>query len=126
MYKSYVQCSPGVEFSIKQNENRANIRISSVIHFYKRPKVFFGDNAGIQPGNLQEVMLHETSVAWIRRRETVTQTREPWTETVEAFGIRLKGICQYINDNYEVEDLCRELPERIQEVIDEDGDRISK
>ena len=71
-------------------------------------------------------MLHETSVAWIRRRETVTQTREPWTETVEAFGIRLKGICQYINDNYEVEDLCRELPERIQEVIDEDGDRISK
>ena len=26
-------------------------------------------------------MLHETAVAWIRRRKTVTQTRKPWTET---------------------------------------------
>jgi hypothetical protein len=33
-------------------------------------KDFNAGSASMQPGNLQEVMLHETSVAWIRRRET--------------------------------------------------------
>ena len=33
----------------------------------------------------QEVMLHETAEAWVRRRETVTQTQEPWHETVEEY-----------------------------------------
>ena len=71
-------------------------------------------------------MLHETSVAWVGRRETVTQVREPWTETVEDFGVRLKGICQHINDNFDVEGLCEELPYRIQEIIEAEGDRINK
>lgn len=89
-------------------------------------KAFNGDNAATQPGNLQEVMLHETAVAWIRRRETVTQARQPWTETVEQFGVRMRGIVQHINANYDVENLSRELPDRIQEVIDAEGGRISK
>ncbi len=89
-------------------------------------KAFYGDDASRQPGNLQEVMLHETSVAWIRRRETVTQIRQPWTETVEQFGVRMRGIVQHINANHDVENLCRELPDRIEEVIDAEGGRISK
>ena len=48
----------------------------------------------------------------------MTQAREPWTETVEDFGVRLKGICQHINDNFDVEGLCEELPYRIQEIIE--------
>ena len=67
---------------------------------------FYGDDASRQPGNLQEVMLHETSVAWIRRRETVTQMRQPWTETVEQLGVRMRGIVQHINANHDVENLC--------------------
>ena len=66
-------------------------------------------------------MLHETSVSWIRYRETVTQTRQPLTETVEAFGRRLRDICQHINGNHDVEGLCHELPERLQALADAEG-----
>jgi hypothetical protein len=41
------------------------------------------------------------------RRETVTQTREPWHETVAEFSGRLREICQHVNSNYDVEGLCR-------------------
>ena len=78
----------------------------------------------MQPGSLQEVMLHETAVAWVRRRETVTQTQEPWHETVEEFGTRLRAICQHVNANFDVEGLCKKLPERLQKVVDAEGDRI--
>ena len=35
--------------------------------------------------------------AWIRRREAVSQKRQPWTETVEEFGARLRDIFDHIN-----------------------------
>ena len=89
-------------------------------------KTFYGDNASRQPGNLQDILLHETSVSWIRRREGVTQTRQPWTETVDEFGRRLRGICQHINDKHDVEGLCHELPGRLQKLLDAEGDRIPK
>jgi len=89
-------------------------------------RTFYGDDASAQPGNLQEVMLHEPAVAWIRKRETVTQTRQPWTETVAEFGARLRGICRHINSKYDVEGLCKELPQRLQSVVGSEGDRISK
>ena len=31
-------------------------------------RAFFNDDASVQPGQLQEVMLHETAVAWMRVR----------------------------------------------------------
>ena len=89
-------------------------------------KAFNADDASRQPGNLQEVMLHETSVSWIRHRETVSQLRQPWTETVEQFCARMRGIVQHINANHDVENLCRELPHRIEDVIAAEGGRISK
>ena len=69
----------------------------------------YGDDASIQPGSLQEVLLHETVVAWVRSREKVTQPKYPWTETEAQYGSRLRGICQYINQNYDVDGLCRAL-----------------
>jgi hypothetical protein len=87
-------------------------------------RTYYGDNAAVQPGTLQEVMLHETAVAWVRRRETVTQTREPWHETVAEFSGRLREICQHVNSNYDVEGLCRKLPQRLQLLVDAKGDRI--
>ncbi len=70
-------------------------------------------------------MLHETAVAWVRRRETVPvpQTREPWHETVE-YGTRICSICQHVNEHFDVEGLCRKFPERLQKVVDAEGDRI--
>ena len=38
---------------------------------------------------------------------------------------RFKGIAQDINDNLNVDDLCRALPRRVQELVDREGDRIN-
>ena len=75
-------------------------------------------------GQSAEVLLHETAVAWIRRREETTRPREPWKETLEEFGARLRGVCQDINDSCDVEGLCRALPKRVQALAEAQGDRI--
>ena len=85
---------------------------------------YYGDNASIQPGTLQEVMLHETAVSWIRYRERTRRPATPWTETYADFGTRLRSICQEINNTLDVEDLCRALPARAQAVVDAEGRRI--
>ena len=44
-------------------------------------QAYQGNDASKQPGHLQEAMLHETAVAWIRRREAKARTSTPWKET---------------------------------------------
>ena len=80
----------------------------------------------MQPGNLQEVMLHETAVSWIRARETRSRPHEPWKETPPEFGARLRAIARDINANCDVDGLCRKLADRVQRVVDAEGDRINK
>ena len=60
----------------------------------------------------------------MRRREAVAQKRQPWVETVEEFGARLREICDHSNTHFDVEGLCEGLPSRVQKAIDADGDRI--
>ena len=40
--------------------------------------------------------------------------RQPWTETVEEFGARLRDICDHINTHIDAEGLCKGLPSRAQ------------
>jgi hypothetical protein len=87
---------------------------------------FMGDDAGAQPGTLAQLLLHETAVAWVRARQTITTPKKPWTETREAFGERLRAIARHINTQYRVDDLCREFPGRIQQLIDVEGDNLKK
>ena len=75
---------------------------------------------------MSDVLLHETAVAWVRNREKVTQPRNPAKETPAEYAARLCGICQYINANYDVDGLCRELPGRLQTLVDREGDHIGK
>ena len=89
-------------------------------------KAYNGDNASAQPGNLQEVMLHETAVSWIRHQEGQTRPKEPWLESLEDYTSRMKGIAQDINNRLNVEGLCRALPKRVAKVIEAKGDRISQ
>ena len=51
--------------------------------------------------------------------------RKLWTETEAQYGSRLRGICQYINQNYDVDGLCRALLKRVQKVVDAGGGRIN-
>ena len=78
-----------------------------------------------QPGNLQEVLLHETAVSWIRRREALNRMTKPWEETPEQFAARMKSVAQEINDTLNVEGLCRAFKQRVQKLVDRGGDRIS-
>ena len=68
--------------------------------------------------------MHETTVSWIRYRLARTLPAEPWNEIVEQYGAGLRSIVADINDNLEVDALCRSFPKRIQKVIDAEGDNI--
>ena len=65
------------------------------------------------------------SVSWIRRREAMNRMTKPWEETPEEFATRLKGVVQEINDTLNVDGLCRAFKQRVQKLVDRDGDRIS-
>ena len=89
-------------------------------------RTFWGDDASKQPGKCGDIMLHETVVRWIRFEERRTLPRRPWEETEEQFEVRLRSIAQKINKDYNLEDLCRELPERIEALVKEKGGKIGK
>ena len=89
-------------------------------------KCFFGDDASVQPGQLQDFLLHETTMAWMRDRLKKTQPRKPWEETVEQYHTRLKECAAHCNKKYSIDNLCKEVPQRLKELLDRDGDRIPK
>ena len=89
-------------------------------------RAFFGRDASIQPGSLQEIMLHETAVAWMRDRLTKSAPRNSWQESVGEYGARLKACATFINDNYDVAGLCHALPQRLAELDRCRGDRLPK
>ena len=80
----------------------------------------------MQPGNLGDVLLHETAVSWIRMGEVRCRSARPWEETVPEFTARIKRICQSVNDHHDVEGLCRQFPSRLQQLVDAEGDRLGK
>ena len=83
-----------------------------------------GDNARSQPGSLQDVLLHETAVSWLRKRLERSTPTKCWEETREAYGRRLKRCCEEVNKECDVTGLCRDFPKRMKLVSDKDGDRL--
>ena len=90
-----------------------------------RFKAALGADASVQPGHLQELMLHETAVSWIRVRLARTVPARAWEETREAFAARLKRVGEEINGTLDVEGLCREFPARIEALVAKKGDRLA-
>ena len=70
---------------------------------------------------MQEQLLHETAVAWISKRLTVTTPKKPWEETVADVEARLKAACAHCNANYNLSNLCSEFPHRVRKC-----DRLSE
>ena len=87
---------------------------------------YVGRNCGAQPGQMGDVLLHETAVSWIRLNERRTVPLRAWEETREEFGHRIKEIVSGINREYDVEGLCREIPQRIQALVDGEGAKLKK
>ena len=83
-----------------------------------------GEDASTQPGNLQEVLLHETAVSWMRVHLCETTPVKSWLETRSEYGSRLKRCCEEINNANDVESLCNAFPKRIRKLREEEGRRL--
>ena len=80
-------------------------------------KAFHGEDASVQPGHSGDLWLHETAVAWVRHRLRLTLPQEPWREAEDAFEARLKAAAAWVNDNHDVDGLCREMPQRMYDLV---------
>ena len=89
-------------------------------------KAITGDNAVTQPGSLQDVLLHETAVSWLRHRLSRSTAAKCWQESREEYARRLKRCCEEVNKECDVEGLCKGLPKRMKLLQDTDGDRLKK
>ena len=89
-------------------------------------RAFAGDNALGQPANVSDVLLHETAVAWIRKLMVRSLPATPWRETREEFTTRLRQAVQRANAEYDVASLCREFPDRLDELDRRQGDKLGK
>ena len=83
-----------------------------------------GSDASRQSGDAQDIMLHETAVALLRRRLGLSLPAKPWLETRKAYGSRLKAQAAYVNENYNLEGLCKQSPKRLEIAIANEGGRI--
>ena len=94
-------------------------------------KTWAGSNAlhgpRAQPRDIGDVLLHETAISWLRRREEKTRPQQPWLEAPHDFAERLEGVVAAINAQYKVRELCLEFPGRLQRLVHEThGDRLPK
>ena len=85
---------------------------------------FMGDCARIQPGSMQDLLLHETAVSWLRFRLGRTLPKKCWEESREDYGRRLKRCCEETNQECDVEALCHGLPKRMKKLQEAEGDRL--
>ena len=72
------------------------------------------------------MMLHETTVSWIRYQEEQTRPKEPWLESVAEYSSRMQRIAKDINSRLKVDELCRAFPKRVAEVVEAESDRIKQ
>ena len=87
-------------------------------------EAFLGDDASVQPGSMQDVLLHETAVSWLRHRLAQSTPKECWKETRPEYGRRLKRCCEEVNKDLDVDGLNRGLPKRLKQLHDKEGDRL--
>ena len=85
-----------------------------------------GQNARLQPGSLQEVLLHETAVSWMRVRLAETVPAKPWLETKDEYSSRLRECCAAVNKTYDVDGLCRNFLKRIAQLRANEGGRLKE
>ena len=78
-----------------------------------------------QPGSLQDILLHETAVSWLRKRLERSTPKKCWEETREAYMSRLKRCCDDVNRECDVEGLCNGFPKRMRKLAESEGGRLA-
>ena len=89
-------------------------------------RAFWGDDASAQPGNVQEMMLHETAVSWMRHRLRLSTPKSAAEETRCEYESRLRDACRDINEHCDVEGLCRGFLKRMHALKDAQGGGLPK
>ena len=87
-------------------------------------QAFMKNNAQRQPGSLQDVLLHETAVSWLRRRLERSTPTKCWEESRQAYGRRLKRCCEEVNKECDVKGLYNAFPKRIKLLKKKEGERL--
>ena len=60
----------------------------------------------------------------IRKKLTATTPRRPWLESRDQYAARLRQVVADINRNYAVGALCQRFPDRLDELVRRQGDRL--
>ena len=90
-------------------------------------KLFWGDDASQQSPDMPDLLLHETAVAWFRRKLSKQRpVCAPWEETVAQWTTRARQVVTLLNDNYRVDRLCQQFPQRLRACKDSEGERLRK
>ena len=86
-------------------------------------KLFWGDDASQQSPDMPDLLLHETAVAWFRRKLSKERpTCVPWEETRVQWTARARQVVAFLNENYRVDRLCQQFPQRLRACKDHDGE----
>ena len=87
--------------------------------------VYWGPDARRQSPDMGDMLLHETAVAWFRRRMRAERpVCVPWEETRVQWAHRAKRVLDHINSHYDVAGLCRQFPESLHAVTDSGVERL--
>ena len=107
--------------------------VGKVVHEYADAmeragiSLYWGPNAARQSPDMGDVLLHETAVAWFRKRMREERPEvPPWEETLEQWGRRARRVVAAVNKEYDVAGLCREFLTRLQDVLRREGGRLPK
>ena len=63
-------------------------------------------------------------MAWLRQKLSGTAPAEAWKEGRGAYLARLREQCAKANEEHDVEGLCREFPQRLEELRAKKGDAL--
>jgi len=87
---------------------------------------FAGEHSKWQPPDLADVLLHETAVSWIRKflKQHPVRLVKDMDENTRRVKAVLQEACSHINTHYEVDDLCSSLPDRLQALVEKEGERL--
>ena len=90
-------------------------------------KLFWGEDATQQSPDMPDLLLHETAVAWFRKKMAQQPPAcLPWEETQAQWTARARKAVSFLNSNYRVDRLCQQFPQRLRACKDTDGERLRK
>ena len=102
-----------------------------VVHAYEHAvrecgfKLFWGADAKKQAPEMPDLLLHETAVSWVRNvlRRSKPEVL-PWKETPAQWSRRLLRAVDAANQ-HDVEGLCADFPNRVEECLAASGAKLS-